>query len=100
MRFLPNQERMVIDSRYASKAEGLASRNGGIQKPFRVNAFMPNANLHVKIECRFNAESANVVHMTVRPQDIVDEEDASKGKGLGRDRGDGESTAGCRCVIQ
>ncbi|KAF4625356.1 hypothetical protein G7Y89_g12811 [Cudoniella acicularis] len=41
-------------------------------------------------ECKFSPESANVVHMTVRPQDIVDEEDASKGKGLGRDRGDGE----------
>ncbi|CZR64910.1 uncharacterized protein PAC_14810 [Phialocephala subalpina] len=50
-------------------------------------------------ECKFNADSANVVHMTVRPQDIVDEEDASKGKAGGRDRGEGESTAGCRCVI-
>ncbi|KAE8443498.1 hypothetical protein EG329_001810 [Mollisiaceae sp. DMI_Dod_QoI] len=39
-------------------------------------------------ECKFNAESANVVHMTVRPQDIVDEEDASKGKAGGRDRGE------------
>ncbi|KAG4413693.1 hypothetical protein IFR04_013162 [Cadophora malorum] len=51
-------------------------------------------------ECKFNAESANVVHMTVRPQDIVDEEDASKSKALARDREGGESTAGCRCVIQ
>ncbi|KAG9228770.1 ubiquitin-related domain-containing protein, partial [Amylocarpus encephaloides] len=50
-------------------------------------------------ECRFNADSPNVVHMTVRPQDIVDEEDASKGKGMGRERGDGESNAGCCCVI-
>lgn len=52
------------------------------------------------IECKFNAESANVVHMTVRPQDIVDEEDASKSKALARDREGGENTAGCRCVIQ
>lgn len=50
-------------------------------------------------ECRFNTESANVVHMTVRPQDIVDEEDASKSKALGRERDGGESTAGCRCII-
>jgi len=50
-------------------------------------------------ECKFNADSANVVHMTVRPQDIVDEEDASKSKALARDREGGESTAGCRCVI-
>jgi len=51
-------------------------------------------------DCKFNSESANVVHMTVRPQDIVDEEDASKSKALARDREGGESTAGCRCVIQ
>ena len=50
-------------------------------------------------ECKFNVDAANVVHMTVRPQDIVDEEDASKGKTMGRERGEGESTAGCRCVI-
>ncbi|TVY58562.1 hypothetical protein LSUE1_G009392 [Lachnellula suecica] len=49
-------------------------------------------------DCRFNEKEANVVHMTVRPQDIVDEEDASKGKGI-RDRDGNESTAGCRCVI-
>jgi len=51
-------------------------------------------------ECRFNAESANVVHMTVRPQDIVDEEDASKSKSLARDREGGEGQGACRCVIQ
>lgn len=50
-------------------------------------------------ECRFNAEATNVVHMTVRPQDMIDEEDASKGKALGRDREGTEGTAGCRCVI-
>ncbi|KAM0315421.1 hypothetical protein ACHAO8_003998 [Botrytis cinerea] len=50
--------------------------------------------------CKFNPETSNVVHMTIRPQDIVDEEDASKAKSMGRGRGeDGESTAGCRCVI-
>ncbi|PMD15389.1 hypothetical protein NA56DRAFT_582064 [Hyaloscypha hepaticicola] len=50
-------------------------------------------------DCRFNAEAANVVHMTVRPQDIVDEEDASKSKALARGREGEEGTAGCRCVI-
>ncbi|TVY46528.1 hypothetical protein LOCC1_G003676 [Lachnellula occidentalis] len=49
-------------------------------------------------DCRFNEKEANVVHMTVRPQDIVDEEDASKSKG-GRDRDGNESTAGCRCIM-
>ncbi|KAI9836574.1 MAG: hypothetical protein M1819_001206 [Sarea resinae] len=51
-------------------------------------------------DCRFNAESPNVVHMTVRPQELVDEEDAKTAKqGYGRDREGSESTAGCRCVI-
>ncbi|CZT12949.1 hypothetical protein WAI453_003339 [Rhynchosporium graminicola] len=51
-------------------------------------------------DCKFNVETANVVHMTVRPQDIVDEEDASKSKALSREREGGEATAGCRCVVQ
>ncbi|KAF2266766.1 ubiquitin-like protein [Lojkania enalia] len=50
-------------------------------------------------ECRFQTEAPNVVHMTVKPQEVVDEEDAKTGKGGGRrDDGD-EPTAGCRCVI-
>ena len=38
--------------------------------------------------------------MTVRPQDIVDEEDAKTAKhDIGRDRDGNERTPGCRCVI-
>lgn len=51
------------------------------------------------VECRFNADSANVVHMTVRPQDVVDEEEQSKGKALRGETEGAEETAGCRCVI-
>lgn len=51
------------------------------------------------INCRFNEKTPNVVHMTMRPQDIVDEEDASKGKILSKDRETGELTAGCRCSM-
>jgi hypothetical protein len=51
------------------------------------------------LDCRFNTETANVVHMTVRPQDIVDDEEAAKGKSGSGARGDREDTAGCRCVI-
>lgn len=51
------------------------------------------------IECRFQNESANVVHMTVKPQEIVDEEDAKTGKGGKTRDGDEEIHAGCRCVI-
>lgn len=54
---------------------------------------------NVPIECRFNAEAANVVHMTVRPQEIVDEEEATKNKASSRNGEASESTAGCRCVI-
>ncbi|CAD6441312.1 65deafbe-938c-4c14-b2a7-a3efa8143f87 [Sclerotinia trifoliorum] len=49
--------------------------------------------------CKFNLETSNVVHMTIRPQDIVDEEDASKAKSTSRGREDNEINAGCRCVI-
>ncbi|KAK2624532.1 hypothetical protein QTJ16_006482 [Diplocarpon rosae] len=51
-------------------------------------------------DCKFNADSANVVHMTVRPQDIVDEEDAAKGKAIARDRDGAGSQGACRCVVQ
>ena len=37
--------------------------------------------------------------MTVKPQEVVDEEDAKTGKGGNRRDGDEESHAGCRCVI-
>jgi hypothetical protein len=50
-------------------------------------------------ECRFQTEAPNVVHMTVKPQEVVDEEDAKTGKGGSRRDGDDEEHAGCRCVI-
>ncbi|KAF1956185.1 hypothetical protein CC80DRAFT_492450 [Byssothecium circinans] len=50
-------------------------------------------------ECRFQKEAPNVVHMTVKPQEVVDEEDAKGGKGGNRRDGDEEATAGCRCII-
>jgi len=50
-------------------------------------------------DCRFQQESPNVVHMTVKPQEVVDEEDAKTGKGGNRRGDDDETHAGCRCVI-
>lgn len=41
----------------------------------------------------------HVVHMTVKPQDIVDEEDAKMAKSGTRERDGNERTHGCRCVI-
>ena len=37
--------------------------------------------------------------MTIKPQEIVDEEDA-KMKSAGRDRDGNERSPGCRCIIQ
>lgn len=51
------------------------------------------------VECRFNMDTPNVVHMTVKPQDIVDDEEAIRGKTGTRDRDQQESTPGCRCTI-
>jgi hypothetical protein len=40
------------------------------------------------------------VHMTIKPQDVVDDEDAQKGKGGRRaDSDDDDAHATCRCVI-
>ncbi|KAI9783416.1 MAG: hypothetical protein M1816_001390 [Peltula sp. TS41687] len=51
-------------------------------------------------DCRFNPDSPNVVHMTVRPQELMDEEDAKNTKqGTNRDRDGRERSAGCRCEI-
>jgi hypothetical protein len=55
--------------------------------------------LTVSIECRFNADAANVVHMTIKPQEVVDDEEESKRKAMRGDRDGGEGTPGCRCVI-
>lgn len=57
-----------------------------------------------EIDCRFNKTSPNVVHMTVRPQDVVDEEETERKRNEGRGSrrghpGGEEATPGCRCVI-
>ncbi|KAH0264446.1 hypothetical protein KCU91_g12051, partial [Aureobasidium melanogenum] len=60
-------------------------------------------------DCRFSDSAPNVVHMSVKPQEVIDDEEnakSAKGKnsgGGGRpgSRGDGdEPTAGCRCIVQ
>lgn len=43
--------------------------------------------------------TAHVVHMTVKPQDVVDEEDAKMAKSGTRDRDGRERSPRCRCVI-
>ncbi|KAL4913927.1 ubiquitin-related domain-containing protein [Aspergillus aurantiobrunneus] len=52
-------------------------------------------------ESKFSSDAPNVVHMTVKPQEIVDEEDAKGGKThYSRDREASERSPRCRCVIQ
>ncbi|PPJ60694.1 hypothetical protein CBER1_03442 [Cercospora berteroae] len=50
----------------------------------------------------FNMTSTNVVHMTVKPADIIDDDEAANAKSTGkavRQRETEEQGAGCRCVI-
>ncbi|KAJ5122492.1 hypothetical protein N7448_003626 [Penicillium atrosanguineum] len=51
-------------------------------------------------DSKFNHDAPNVVHMTVKPQEVVDEEDAKGSKSQysqGREASD--RSPGCRCVI-
>ncbi|KAJ5177571.1 uncharacterized protein N7500_000270 [Penicillium coprophilum] len=51
-------------------------------------------------DSRFSKEHPNVVHMTVKPQEVVDEEDAKGAKAqYSREREASERSPGCRCVI-
>ncbi|KAJ5098715.1 hypothetical protein N7532_005716 [Penicillium argentinense] len=51
-------------------------------------------------DSKFNKDAPNVVHMTVKPQEVVDEEDAKGAKSqLSREREASERSPGCRCVI-
>ena len=55
--------------------------------------------ISVYADAKFKNDTPNVVHMTVKPQDIVDEEDAKLAKQGGRDRDGNERSPGCRCVL-
>jgi hypothetical protein len=51
-------------------------------------------------DSRFNQETPNVVHMTIKPQEYVEDEDAKGGKGsFANNRESNERSPGCRCVI-
>ncbi|KAL8769971.1 MAG: hypothetical protein Q9209_004218 [Squamulea sp. 1 TL-2023] len=51
-------------------------------------------------DCRFvSGLTPHVVHMTIKPQEIIDEEDAKIAKTSSRDRDGNERSTGCRCVI-
>lgn len=51
-------------------------------------------------DSKFSKDAPNVVHMTVKPQEVVDEEDAKGAKAqYSREREASERSPGCRCVI-
>ncbi|KAJ5995281.1 hypothetical protein N7481_002258 [Penicillium waksmanii] len=51
-------------------------------------------------DSKFNHDAPNVVHMTVKPQEVVDEEDAKGAKAQYSREGEAsERSPGCRCVI-
>lgn len=51
-------------------------------------------------DSKFSRDHPNVVHMTVKPQEVVDEEDAKGAKAqYSQGREASERSPGCRCVI-
>jgi hypothetical protein len=55
---------------------------------------------NVYTDSKFNHDTPNVVHMTMKPQDYVDEEDTKGGKDrLGSRSEARQRLPGCRCVI-
>ncbi|OJJ81730.1 uncharacterized protein ASPGLDRAFT_68595 [Aspergillus glaucus CBS 516.65] len=51
-------------------------------------------------DSKFNRDAPNIVHMTIKPQELIDEEDAAGAKGQSiRERVPSVRSPGCRCVI-
>lgn len=49
---------------------------------------------------KFGADSPNVLHMTIKPQDYVEDEDAKGGKSsMAGNQGSEGRSPGCRCII-
>lgn len=61
---------------------------------------MSHWDANTVLECKFVPETTNVVHMTIKPQELLDDEEGKTAKGSGsRNQPGEERTAGCRCVI-
>lgn len=52
-------------------------------------------------DLKFNQKAANVVHMSIKPQDFIEEEDAKGAKTSRTHSHDGNQgrSPGCRCII-
>ncbi|KAL6719120.1 hypothetical protein ACLMJK_003357 [Lecanora helva] len=69
-------------------------------KTYRLYARQPYSLLTQTEDSGFaNGTSPHIVHMTIKPQELVDEEDA-KMKAAGTGRGEMERSPGCRCIVQ
>lgn len=56
--------------------------------------------LFARTDYKFGSDSPNVLHMTIKPQDYVEEEDAKGGKSTYSANRESESRSpGCRCII-
>lgn len=53
---------------------------------------------HFHVEYRFSAEAPNVVHMSVKPAEMLEEDEAGKGKSGSSGGRNNEGSSGC-CVI-
>ncbi|OCT44857.1 hypothetical protein CLCR_06231 [Cladophialophora carrionii] len=48
---------------------------------------------------KFSTDSPNVLHMTIKPQDFIEEEDAKGGKSTYSTHREENRSPGCRCII-
>lgn len=55
-------------------------------------------NVPPEPEYRFSAEAPNVVHMSVKPAEMMEEDEAGKGKSSGGSGRNNDGGSGC-CVI-
>jgi hypothetical protein len=56
--------------------------------------------LTCSIDSKFNTDSPNVLHMTIKPQDFVEDEDAKGGKtSMSATREEPGRSPGCRCSV-
>ncbi|EEP75859.1 conserved hypothetical protein [Uncinocarpus reesii 1704] len=87
-----------IDGKYLRKREVNVPDND----PFAMSVYTLKELIwrEWRSDSKFNRDTPNVVHMTVKPQDIVEEEDAKATKGhYSRDREESDRSPGCRCII-
>ncbi|GAB7350664.1 hypothetical protein MBLNU459_g1229t1 [Dothideomycetes sp. NU459] len=121
-----------IDEKYLTKRGVTAVGEGGVFDPFVISVYTlkeliwrdwreeweprPSSPSAIRLihfgrllddklplkDCRFSDATANVVHMSIKPQEVIDDEENAKAGGkrsMSRDRDGNERTPGCRCVI-